>query len=387
MILGRTAPQWAAQKAGFTAEEIARQPAVWKKTAAQLVSIRPALEAFLANVTAKPDFDVILTGAGTSEYVGKALLATLHIPYNGHVFSFGTTDIVATPRAYLPEKKPTLLVSFARSGNSPESVGAVAAADAVCENIWHLFITCNAEGALAKAAETRKNCFSIVLAPETNDRGFAMTSSFTGMYLAALLAFLPRQETGLEAICAASEGFLGAGYEKLKKIVDVFPFERVVYLGTDVLKAVAQESALKMLELTGGRVATAFDTPMGFRHGPKSIVNDCTLTVVYLSDEPSTRRYETDLLKELWRDKKGSMLLTVGDRKDESTEALCDAYLNFDSGMKLDNALLAPLYVGAAQCLALFRSLSLGLTPDDPCPTGEVNRVVKGVTIYPVEGK
>ncbi|MEN6469983.1 MAG: SIS domain-containing protein [Clostridiaceae bacterium] len=387
MILGRTAPQWAAQRAGFTAEEIAQQPAVWKKTAAQIDAIRPKLDAFLANVTAKPDFDIVLAGAGTSEYVGKALLASLRIPYNGHVFAFGTTDIVATPRAYLSEDKPTLLVSFARSGNSPESVGAVAAADAVCKNIWHLFITCNAEGALAKAAETRKNCFSIVLAPETNDRGFAMTSSFTGMYLAALLAFLPQPKSALEAMCAASGRFLETGYETLERIVSGFPFERIVYLGTDVLKAVAQESALKMLELTGGKVTTAFDTPMGFRHGPKSIVNARTLTVVYLSGEPSTRRYELDLLKELWRDKRGGTLLAVGGRKDGNAEALCDAYLNFDSCMALNNALLAPLYVGAAQCLALFRSLSLGLTPDDPCPTGEVNRVVKGVTIYPVEGR
>ena len=384
MIFGRTTQQWAAQKAIFTAEEIAQQPAVWHKTMERLASVRSELDRFISNVTAQPDYDVILTGAGTSEYVGNTLVSALHIPYNGHVFSFGTTDIVATPRAYLSPKKPTLLVSFARSGNSPESVGAVAAADTICENVWHLFITCNAEGALAKAAATRKNCFSIVLTPETNDRSFAMTSSFTGMYLAALIAFLPQQEDALCAVCNASKRFLESGYEKLKEIS--FPFERIVYLGTDVLKGVAQESALKMLELTGGKVAAIFDTPMGFRHGPKSIVNDRTLTVVYLSDETSTRRYEIDLLKELWRDKRGSTLLAVGNRKDETAETLCDVYLNFDSGMELKNALLALPYIGAAQCLALFRSLSLNITPDDPCPSGEVNRVVKGVTIYPVEG-
>ena len=139
-----------------------------------------------------------------------------------------------------------------------------------------------------------------------------------------------------------------------------------------------------ILELTAGKVAAFFDTPMGFRHGPKSVVDDDTLVVVYLSDLPETRRYEMDLLRELRRDQKGNNLLAVSNGFDEAVRELCDQYIALESGCTLPNALLGLLYIPVAQTLALHRSLSLSIMPDDPCPTGEVNRVVKGVTIYPV---
>ena len=60
-----------------------------------------------------------------------------------------------------------------------------------------------------------------------------------------------------------------------------------------------------MLELTAGRVTMCMTLhPMGFRHEPKSIVDDTTLTVVYLSDEAYTRQYEVGILKEIERTEK-----------------------------------------------------------------------------------
>lgn len=383
-MLGYTEERLREKSALFTAEEILQQPETWKETIAQMAALEPRLRAFLEPVLEEPDFEVILTGAGTSEYVGNALKPALHLPLRGHVQSFGTTDIVASPRTYLSPSKPTLLVSFARSGNSPESVGAVAAADAVCGNVRHLFITCNREGALAKAAAGRSDCFSIELTPKTHDRGFAMTSSFTNMYLAALLAFLPQKQDALEQVRAGTQKFLTEAAPELERLIERFPFRRIVYLGTDVLKGIAQESALKILELTAGQVAALHDTPMGFRHGPKSIVDDETLTVVYLSDTPETRRYEMDLLRELSRQKKKNRILAVSNGMDPEAEGLCDCYIPLESGGELPNCLLAPMYITVAQCLGLYRSLSLGVTPDNPCPTGEVNRVVQGVTIYPM---
>lgn len=383
-MLGYTAEQLKETTAIFTAEEIAQQPDTWRKTIAQMRALQPELQAFIGQVTRQPDFEVIFTGAGTSEYVGNALKPALYLPLKGHVQSFGTTDIVASPHTYLSPDRPTLLVSFARSGNSPESVGAVAAADGLCANVRHLFITCNRNGALAKAAEGRTDCFSIELTPETHDRSFAMTSSFSNMYLAALLAFLPCAEDALEAVCCGAQRFLTERAPTLRSLIDAFAFERIVYLGTDVLRGIAQESALKILELTAGRVAAIHDTPMGFRHGPKSIVDDSTLIVLYLSDLPETRRYEMDLLRELHRQRRGNRILVVSNARDAEASGLCDGYIAMECGMELPNCLLGLMYITVAQCLGLYRSLSLGITPDDPCPTGEVNRVVRGVTIYPV---
>ena len=382
MIFGYSEEDLTERKAIFTAEEIAQQPEVWQKTIDQMRGVRIALTRLMEEVTADGDFDVILTGAGTSEYVGRTLCPALLQKLRGRVHAIGTTDIVASPELFISPERKTLLVSFARSGNSPESVGAVKAADRISDKVKHLFITCNAEGELAKLANQKDNCFSIVLAPETNDRSFAMTSSFTSMYLAGLLALSGDFDRDFYETVSSAEKFLRKGYRTLVEFVRENDFSRVVYLGSDVLKGIAQESALKVLELTAGRMAAIFDTPMGFRHGPKSIIDDDTVCVLFLSDEKGTRRYEMDVLKELYRDRKGSKLVAVTSSEDEEVRAYCDLILPMGFRKETANSQLAPAYVMAAQTMAMLYSIKLGITPDNPCPTGEVNRVVRGVTIY-----
>lgn len=390
MTFNRNDETLATLKATFTATEIAQQPNTWRKTLKQMHDLKDQLKPFLAHVLDKEDYDIILTGAGTSEFVGNAAYAYLTHLFNHKVKSYGTTDIVATPYYYLSTTKPTLLVSYGRSGNSPESVGAVEAADAVCgNNVYHLFITCNNNGALSKAAATRTNAFAIDLTPETHDQSFAMTSSFSNMYLATLCALqldqLEKIDAAMEQIITTGQNLLDNRFQEVEAIINGFNFNRIVYLGSNVLKGFAQESALKMLELTAGQVVTMYDTPMGFRHGPKSIINDDTLTVVYLSDDPYTHLYEMDLIKEMSGQRKGNKIVAVSNQFDQEVKDLVDYYISFDNNDKLDTCYLGLDYILVAQCIALFKSLALGITPDNPCPTGEVNRVVKGVTIYPIK--
>ena len=169
----------------------------------------------------------------------------------------------------------------------------------------------------------------------------------------------------------------------LGKIVDEFKFERIVYLGNIALKGVSQESALKMLELTAGQVATMYDSPLGFRHGPKSIIDDTTLTVVYLSDDAYKRQYEIDLIKEMGPQRKGNKIAVVMNTPCAGLDELVDYQLVMDCGKATENVFLGFEYIAFAQTLAALKSISLDITPDNPCPTGEVNRVVKGVTLYP----
>lgn len=371
----------------FTLSEIYQQPATWEKTCAQIAAHKDEIKKFIDQVLTAEDFDVILTGAGTSEFVGNALFPHLSRLYDHKVKSYGTTDLVATPEAYLSRTKPTLLVSFGRSGNSPESVGAIDVAEAVCDHVYHLFVTCNKNGALSKRADTTDNCYAINLTDETHDQSFAMTSSFSNMYLATYLCFhldeLDKVTAQVKEITAASQKFLDDKFGTAQKIVDSFAFDRIVYLGSNTLKGTAQESALKMLELTAGQVVTMYDTPMGFRHGPKSIINDKTITVVYLSDDPYTRQYEVDLIKEMSGQRKQNQIVAVMSKQDDAVAALVDHAVVFDFDGDHENVQLGLGYILFAQTLAVLKSLSLGITPDNPCPTGEVNRVVKGVTLYP----
>ena len=371
----------------FTLTEIHQQPSTWKKTCAQIAACKEELQAFLDQVLGAEDFDIVLTGAGTSEFIGNSLYQALNGRYGYKVKSYATTDIVPSPEDFLSRTKPTILVSFGRSGNSPESIGAVEAAEVVCQNLYHLFVTCNHEGSLSKMAEGREHCFALNLTPETHDQSFAMTSSFSNMYMAAYLAFnldcLEEITAQIDKVCTAGTGFLEEKFALAQQIVDGFDFNRIVYLGNVALKGVSQESALKMLELTAGQVAAMYDSPLGFRHGPKSIIDDRTLTVVYLSDDEYRRKYELDLIKEMSPQRKQNRIAAVMNTPCEEAKKLADYTVEFGVGQPLENVLLGFDYILFAQTLAVLKSLSLGITPDNPCPTGEVNRVVKGVTLYP----
>ena len=387
MIFDRNEEQWKEVGSYWTSKEIFQQPETWLKTLNQVKAEKESIKALIEKVTSQDDYDIILTGAGTSEFVGNSIFPYLSPLNNFKVKSYGTTDIVACPEDYISRTKPTLLVSFGRSGNSPESVAAVEAANEVCENIHHLFVTCNHDGALSKYAVGKNNCYAINLTPETHDQSFAMTSSYSNMYLATVLSFnidkLDELEPIVKDIADKTSKFHQTNYETCKKIVDEFDFQRIVYLGSNCLKGVSQESALKICELTAGKIMTTFDTTMGFRHGPKSVVCPGSLEVVYLSDDPYTRQYDVDIVKEMAPERNGNKILVVSSYDDPSAKDLGDYFISFDNEKRYNNVYLGLEYVNVAQIIAVYKSLKCGVKPDTPCPSGTVNRVVKGVNIYP----
>ena len=387
MIFDRSEEQWKEVGSYWTSKEIFQQPETWLKTFNQVKAEKDSIKALINKVISQDDYDIILTGAGTSEFVGNSIFPFLSPLNNFKVKSYGTTDIVACPEDYISRTKPTLLVSFGRSGNSPESVAAVEAVNTVCENIHHLFVTCNHDGALSKFAHGKDNCYAINLTPETHDQSFAMTSSYSNMYLATVLSFnidkLDEIEPIVKDIVDKTSKFHQTGYETCKKIVDEFDFERIVYLGSNCLKGVSQESALKICELTAGKIMTTFDTTMGFRHGPKSVVCPGSLEVVYLSDDPYTRQYDVDIVKEMAPERNGNKILVVSSYDDPSVKDLGDYFISFNNEKRYNNVYLGLEYVNVAQIIAVYKSLKCNVQPDTPCPSGRVNRVVKGVNIYP----
>lgn len=370
----------------YTASEIAQQPTTWLKTLKILESHHDEIKDFISQVLNQEDFDIILTGAGTSEFVGNSLFPYLNQLSGYKCKSYGTTDIVQAPQSYLSSNKPTLLISFGRSGNSPESIGAVDIANTVNENVKHICITCNKEGKLANIQQDSHKYYVLNLPDETHDQSFAMTSSFTNMYLACLLCFEYNSQMlkNITTLISSCQKLIDHDFMIAKKIVDEFDFHRIVYLGAECLKGVAQESALKMLELTAGNVCVTHDTPLGFRHGPKSVIDDTTLIVMYVSDDDYTYQYELDLIKEMSMQRKGNKILVVCNKNRDELKAYVDYYYTFKND-NIKSIYLGFGYIIVAQLLALYKSLRYGITPDNPCPSGEVNRVVKGVTLYKYE--
>lgn len=392
-ILGLSAQDIEAGGAHWTAREIAQQPQVWLEVA-PLVAGDAELAAFLAPLLANRELRVVLTGAGTSAFVGQCLAPSLARNGAHSVAAIASTDIVACPESSLAPHTPTLVVHFARSGNSPESVAVLELAEQRVEHCAHLIVTCNAQGELYRRAGSLRNARAVLLPEASNDRSFAMTSSFTGMLLAAAGALGMRPLDGARLGRLATQ-VLTSCPPLLSSLVQA-QFERVVYLGSNELKGLAREASLKMLELTDGRVVSLAETPLGFRHGPKTILNGSSLVVVFLSNDVYTRQYDLDLLSELRRDAVAAHVIALSNQTDipqhPDTVMLTD-FATRDGGddgdgSHISHTTLSDLelclpYAVFAQSLAMLRSLSLGFSPDQPNSAGTVNRVVQGVSIYP----
>ncbi len=353
-----------------TQREIAQQPEVWRDLAASLTEGSAAVQGFLSPLLAENQLRIVLTGAGTSAFAGRALAPALAVRLGRRVEAIATTDIVSNPREVFAADVPTLLVSFARSGDSPESVAATELADQCLSSVRHLIISCNPDGLLAKVRGADESSCVVLMPAASNDTGFAMTSSFTSMLLACWLMLTGDDPRVIDRLAAAAgaliedpsqaEQLAGRGYR------------RVVYLGSGGLAGIAQESALKLLELTAGRVVSYHDSSLGFRHGPKAVLDDHTLAVVYASSEAYTRAYDDDIVAELQASLGSEHVVVISaERWGGDLDGLPDVLLS------------APFVVFAQQ-FALQTSLQLGLTPDNPFPSGEVNRVVQGVIVHPL---
>lgn len=368
-------------KAFWTAKEIEQQPLCWQKTQAIVDNSQSEILPFVARVFKHKDLRIIMTGAGTSAFAGQALAAPLAKEISCRIEAIASTDIVSNPELYLAEDIPTLLVSFARSGNSPESVAAVELADQCLTDCYHLFLTCNNEGQLYKSSLGNNKALAVLMPEETNDKSFAMTSSYSSMMIAAIsiLAGKTGFAEEVKLLSQVAETFIKEINSNIIGIADC-DFDRVIYLGSGGFQGLAQESALKLLELTAGAVVGTYNSPLGFRHGPKSIVNNKTLIIVFISNNPYTRKYDLDLLKELRKDKSAGKVIALTAQLDSDVKE--GEYIKVPNmQLACDTELIFP-YMLFAQIYAFHRSISFNNSPDNPCPSGEVNRVVQGVAIY-----
>ncbi len=351
-----------------TYREILHQPAVWRAVSREIAVMAAEARQW---VHAGRFEEVWFCGAGTSAFIGESLSVYLNEHQSAvRYVPVPTTELVAYPQRLLRRGTRRLVVSFGRSGDSPESVATLALLERA--DAAGLHITCNAHGALARAEGSRQR--AIVLPDETHDAGFAMTSSYSTMLLYALAVFdevpIDALEGRMNALADAADGLIEAVAPLAS---DLAPPQRVAFLGGGELRGAAHECALKVLELTAGQVASFWESPLGFRHGPKSLVNGGTQVVALLSSDADARRYDADVVDELRSQYAADQVLTVG-------VAHADADLAFTEVPRGWNI---PLYVLPAQLLAVAWSQKLGLNVDNPFPGGNLSRVVQGVRLYP----
>src|SRR5215212_7374339 len=288
-----------------TLREILQQPQTWRETYQKVVRSSRLIEEFLTSAGLGADrsmpLNVLLVGAGTSDYIGKCVCALLQKEWKCNVQVVPSTDLLTNMEDHVLADSDYLWISFSRSGDSSEGVAVLDQAFAMYPRIKHAIVTCNQNGKMARLGE-HSNVFTFVLDDQVNDRGLAMTSSFSNMVIVAqALAHhrtLATYDSIVENLAMSGSMILPAAMSLCERMVDE-KFSRVCFLGTGPLKGAAIESGLKVIELTGGRVVGLTESFLGLRHGPLSAVDRDTLVVGFLSADHRRRAFELDLLQEI----------------------------------------------------------------------------------------
>jgi len=366
-----------------TLREILQQPQTWRRTYEKVQSASGLIAQFLeSGGIGAQSLNVFLVGAGTSDYIGKSVCALLQKSWLCNVEAVPSTDLLTNMEDHVIPERDYLWISFSRSGDSSEGVAVLERALTQFPRIKHLIVTCNRNGKMARSFESEKNVLSLVLNDEVNDRGLAMTSSFSNMVIAAQalahLRTLTAYGSIVESLAMSASLVLPPAMSVCERMVEQ-GFSKVCFLGTGPLKGAAIESALKVLELTGGRVMGFAESFLGLRHGPLSAVDSDTLLVAFLSGDSRRRAFEVDLLKEIEDKKLTEKCLIVAPT---AVANVAHNALHLELSGPISDLYFPPLFVLVGQLLGLLASLREGLRPDEPSPRGAISRVVSHVTIY-----
>jgi len=365
-----------------TIREICQQPATWPETARRLNGFRSQISESMSGCER-----ILLTGSGSSQYAGECIASALRKELQMPVEVQGGGALLLGGSASVGGE-PTLVVSLARSGDSPESAAVVERLLETEPRTRHLILTCNSRGRLAREFTTNARVTVVSLSEEVHDRSLVMTSSFTNLALSArFLGWLDQPEEFVALagrLASAACRLLTIWPDRLGSFVSG-NINRMLFIGDGCRFGAARESALKLLEMTGGKVATMAETYLGLRHGPMCFIDDRTLVICFLSSDPLMRAYECDLISELDAKGLGARKLLIG--PDNYAAQLCsggDLSISYEfPGADADLALLDAMI---GQILGFHRCREEGLQPDSPSATGVISRVVREFRIHEAQG-
>ena len=372
-----------------TPAEIAQQPDTWQSTFQLFKRRRAEVGDFLASAGLAVDPrvrpTVFLIGAGTSDYIGHSLAYLFRKAWLCEVAAVPSTDLLTHMDELCTPGRKYLWISFSRSGDSPEGVAVLERACKRRPDIHHLVISCNANGRMIRASVGNPQVLSICLDDAVNDRALAMTSSFSNMAVfGQCLAHaddLERYEQVLLQLIQAGKSFLPIAADCAAALAKE-PYAKACFVGSGPLRAVAKESALKLLELTAGKTLTMSESALGLRHGPMAALGEDTLFVCFLSGNQRVQKYERDLLEEIGNKRLVRTRVVVAGSGVSAISSIAEHRLAPAGPLAVADDYRAPVDVIFGQVLGLFFSLRWNLRPDCPSPNGAISRVVQNVGIH-----
>lgn len=345
--------------------EILQQPQCWLDTLDIVATHTNELFAFIEDYQR-----IIFMGAGTSEYIGNALIYTLNQESKKRFDTISTTDFISDSSRFVKRDERVLIVSFARSGNSPESLASIKKVDHRSKHAKHLLITCNENGALARYSA--ENTYCLQMPTQSNDKSFAMTSSYSCMLIAGYACFHLKAINRIKEECMWAIKEVHMLFEEKARLIEEFVnqkhYERIAILGSLTLKATAQEAALKVLELSAGSTPSLYDSFLGFRHGPVTFTLSSApcLILLFMHPNQAIRNYEIDMLNEILKFNQNNSLILIGEALEDSQQFEISL-----SKAKVSEVFYSLPLLVVAQYIGYLNSIKLKINPDMPFTKGE----------------
>ena len=384
-VYGKGKDFFEGKSCGDTSQEIAHQPAMWRALSKYLCETQEAIGEFMDKLGPLKDYRILLTGAGSSGFVGKAVAGFVAQKAGLSCEAAHTTDIVSAPSAYLFADIPTLLISFGRSGNSPESVGAARYARGVVKDLYEIAIVCDGSSKLANVTRESGKGLLLTMPEGTNDKGFAMTSSVSCMMLAGVAVLLHNEMDKIAKDINLLADYADKNMADMAKAAEScagWDYDRTWFLGSGPFTAIAHEGSLKIMELTNGKVIAGHNNSAEFRHGPKTALSPKTITLHFVSNNAFTAKYDRDLLDELVNQRESNKIIAILPQGDKANVD-ASVFYHTDGFEFITDAAAGIQGLVFMQLFSMYTSIDLDVPTDNPSPSGLVNRVVQGVTVYP----
>jgi glucosamine--fructose-6-phosphate aminotransferase (isomerizing) len=330
----------------FTRREILSQPEAWAAALELLQEQRVGLQFF------NPDryTQVLFTGCGSTYYLALSAAALTQALTGRPSRAFPASELWLSPQTCYTAGR-TLLVAVSRSGETTETLRACQAFTADGRGDLITFC-CYPDLPLAGMG-----AFNLVL-PSGQEQSVAQTRAFSSLFLGtvALACLWAHRDDLFDSLGRLPE----AGKRILEEYAPLAAelgvdesLDRFYFLGSGARYGLACELSLKMKEMS-----LSHSEPfhfLEFRHGPKSMVTARTLVVGLRSSANASP--ESAVLEDVSALK--GRILAMGEEAADGGRAVA-----FRSG--LDEAVRDVLYLPVGQLIALERSLSKGLNPDQP---------------------
>lgn len=368
-----------------TCFEMVNQLCLWRDGVNIIKENQHKVKEFLNNVLSIENLKIYLVGAGSSAKAASIVENYIKRVTGKDVKAIPSTSLI-THEDYYIDGSPALLVSLGSSGNTAEGLEAVEIFKKKSIKLYQMLIICSSKGDIVKENANNKDVLYIPIPEGTKGKSFAATGEFTLLVQYALMLFdiekINYYEDMFTNIIAQGKEFLEREIDRLQEISKMH-FETMVALGSNSLTYLASEMGLKVNELSAGRQNTQFNSILEFRHGPKLVLNSHALITFFFSLDKHALKYEIDMLKECYRDKRNSTLVALSTNFDEEISKNCDYYFYFNNtNTYIDDSHVIFLYSLYLQSIAILKSIYMGLTPDMPDSSGTVNKVVQGVKVY-----